>query len=54
MHQEGTSGTRNRDFEEQQQLESERTTCRIYRKTIGLEIMKRAVEISSGLQKMRN
>jgi hypothetical protein len=54
MCQEDTNGTRNRDFEEQLRLRSERTTSCIYRKTIGLEVMKRAVVISSGLQKIRN
>jgi hypothetical protein len=54
MRQEGTNGTGNRDFEEQPRLGSERTTSGIYRKTIGLEIVKRAVGISSGLRKIRN
>jgi hypothetical protein len=40
MLQEGTSGTRNRDFKEQLYLGSDRTTTRIYRKTIRLEIVK--------------
>jgi hypothetical protein len=52
MRQEGTGGTRNRDFKEQLRLGSERTTSGIYRKTIGLEILTRAVGISSGLRKM--
>jgi hypothetical protein len=38
--QEGTNGTRNRDFKEQLWLGSERTTGGSYRKTIGLEIVK--------------
>jgi hypothetical protein len=54
MLQVGTNGTRNRDFKEQLRLRSERTTNGIYRKTIGLEIVKRAVGISSGLRKIRN
>jgi hypothetical protein len=54
VHQEGISGTRNRDFEERLRLGSERTTSGIYRKTIGLEIVKRAVRISSELRKMRD
>jgi hypothetical protein len=40
MSQEGTNGTRNRDFEEQLRLGSEGTTSGIYRKTIGLEFVK--------------
>jgi hypothetical protein len=52
MHLEGTNGTRNRDFKEQLCLGNERTTSRIYRKTIGLEIEKRAVRISSGMRKV--
>jgi hypothetical protein len=54
MRQEGTNGTRNRDFEEQLRLGSERTTNESYRKTIGLQIIKRAVWISSVLRKIRN
>jgi hypothetical protein len=54
MRQEGTNVTRNRDFEEQLRLGSERTTSRRYRKTIGLEIVKRAVGLFSGLRKIRN
>jgi hypothetical protein len=52
MHLEGTNGTRNRDFKEQLCLGNERTTSGIYRKTIGLEIVKRAVRISSGMRKV--
>jgi hypothetical protein len=51
MRQEGNSGTRKQEFVEQLCLGSKRTTSRIDRKTIGLEIMKRAVGIFSGLQK---
>jgi hypothetical protein len=40
MHQEGTNGTRNRDFEEQLCLGSERPTSGNYKKTIRLEIVK--------------
>jgi hypothetical protein len=47
-------GSRNRDFKKQLHLESERTTSGINRKTIGLEIMKPSVGISSGLWQMRN
>jgi hypothetical protein len=54
MRQEGTNGTRNRDFEKQLRLGSERTTSGIHKKTIGLEIVKRAVGISSRLRKIRN
>jgi hypothetical protein len=49
---EGTNGTRNRDFKEQLRLGNERTTSRIYRKTIGLEMVKRAVRISSRMWKV--
>jgi hypothetical protein len=37
MCQEGTNGNRNRDFEEQLRLGSERTTSGIYRKIIRLD-----------------
>jgi hypothetical protein len=53
MCQEGTNGTRSRDFEEQLRLGSERTTSGSYRTTTGLEIVKQAVGISSGLWKIR-
>jgi hypothetical protein len=49
---EGTNGTRNRDFKEQLRLGNERTTSVIYRKTIMLEIVKRAVRISSRMRKV--
>jgi hypothetical protein len=52
MRLEGTNKTRNRDFKEQLRLRNERTTSGIYRKTIGLEILKRAVSISSGMRKV--
>jgi hypothetical protein len=51
MHLEGTNGTRNGDFEEGLHLGNEKTS-EIYRKTIGLEIVKRAVRISSGMRKV--
>jgi hypothetical protein len=35
-------------------LKNERTTSEIYRKTIELEVVKRATEMSTGLLKMRN
>jgi hypothetical protein len=54
MRQEGSNITRNRHTKEQPHLGSERKIKGICRKTIGLEIMKRAVWISSGLQKMGN
>jgi hypothetical protein len=54
MRLEGTNGTGNRDFKEQLRLGNERTTSRIYGKTIGLEIVKRAVRISSGMRKVTN
>jgi hypothetical protein len=47
MRQDGTNGIRNRDFEEQLRLGSERTSG-IYRKTIGLEVVKRETAMSSG------
>jgi hypothetical protein len=52
MRLEGTNGTRNRNFKEQLRLGIERTTSGIYRKTIGLEIVKRSVKISSGMRKV--
>jgi hypothetical protein len=54
MRQEGANGTRNRDFEEQLRLGSERTSNGRYRRAIRLETVKRAVGISSGLRKIRN
>jgi hypothetical protein len=53
MLQEGTNGTRDRDFVEKLRIGSERTGG-IYRKLIGLEIVKRTVGISNGLRKIRN
>jgi hypothetical protein len=50
MPQEGNNGTRNRDFEEQLRLGSERTTSEAF----GLEFVKQATRMSSGLRKMRN
>jgi hypothetical protein len=47
-------GSRNRDFKKQLHLESERITSGINRNTIGLEIMKPPVGISSGFRKIRN
>jgi hypothetical protein len=47
-------GSRNRDFKKQLHLESERTTSEINNNTIGLEIMKPPVRISSGLRQIRN
>jgi hypothetical protein len=47
-------GRRNRDFKKQLHLESERTTSGINRNTIGLEIAKPPVGISSGLRHYRN
>jgi hypothetical protein len=52
MRLEGTNGTSNQDFKEQLRLGNERTTSRIYRKTIRLEIVKRALRISSGMRKV--
>jgi hypothetical protein len=43
MRQESTNATRNRDFEKQLRLGSERTNSGSDRKTIALEIVKRAV-----------
>jgi hypothetical protein len=53
MRQKDTNRTRNRDLKEQLRLGNERTTSGIY-KTIGLEIMNRALGISSELQRIRN
>jgi hypothetical protein len=39
---------------EQPHLKSERTTSKIYRKTVGLEVVKRETEMSARLLKMRN
>jgi hypothetical protein len=52
MSLEGTNGTRNRDFKEQLHLGHERTTSGIYRMITGMEIVKRAVRISSGMWKV--
>jgi hypothetical protein len=54
MCQEGTNGTRNQDFKEQLWLGSKRTTSEFDRKAFGLEFVKQATGMSSGLQKMRN
>jgi hypothetical protein len=54
IQQEDISRTRTRDFKEQLCLGNGRTTSGIYRKTIGLEIMNRAVGISSELRRIRN
>jgi hypothetical protein len=54
MRQEGTNGTRNRDIEEQLRLGSETTTSEFDRKTFGLEFVKQATRMPSGLQRMRN
>jgi hypothetical protein len=54
MCQEGTNGTSNRDFEEWLHLGSERPISGIYRKTIGLEIMKQALGIFDGLWEIKN
>jgi hypothetical protein len=53
-HPECDRGIRNRDFKEQLRLGSKRTSARIYRKAFVLEIVKRAVRISSGLRKVRD
>jgi hypothetical protein len=53
MHQEGTNGTRNRDFKEQLCLGNERTTRGIYRKSTGLEIAKRIARCTVGLQRIK-
>jgi hypothetical protein len=45
------SGIRNRDLKEWLCLGSERTSDRIFGKTIGLEIMKRTVDLLSGFGK---
>jgi hypothetical protein len=50
MCQEGTNGTGNRDVKEQLHLGNERTTRRIYRKSTGLEIVKRIARCNVGLK----
>jgi hypothetical protein len=52
--QEGINGTKNRDFNEQLRVGSERTSNGIYRKTSGLEIAKRIAGSSVRLRRMRN
>jgi hypothetical protein len=54
MLQEGTNGTRNRYIKEQLRLGKERKPSVIYRMTIGLDVVKRAVGISSDLRRIRN
>jgi hypothetical protein len=53
MRQEGTNATRNRGSNEQLHFGNERTTSGVYRTTIGLEIVKQAKEVSSGLRRIR-
>jgi hypothetical protein len=53
MRQEGTNGTWKRDFKEQLPLGNERTINGIYWKTVGLEIVKRALRTSSWLQRIK-
>jgi hypothetical protein len=48
------NGIRNRGLKQQLYLGNMRAFNKIYRKTLGLEIMKRAIEISSRLQKVRD
>jgi hypothetical protein len=52
--QKGTNGTGNRHFKEQLRLGNERSTSGIYKKTIGLEIVKRAEGISSRLRRIKD
>jgi hypothetical protein len=54
MRQEGTNGTGNQDFEEQLRLGSERTAREFDRMAFGLEFVKQATGMSSGLRNMRN
>jgi hypothetical protein len=49
---EGSSGIRDRDLKEQLCLGSERTSGRIFRKALMLEIMKRRMEPSVRIRKM--
>jgi hypothetical protein len=52
MCQEGSSGIRDRDLQEQLCLRSKREFNKTIRKTSGLEIAKQAIKFSFGLQKM--
>jgi hypothetical protein len=52
--QEGISGNRNRDFQDQLHRGSERTSSGIYRKAFRLEIVKRIAGSSVRLQRMRD
>jgi hypothetical protein len=54
MRQKDTNRTGNRAFKEQLRLGNEKTTSGVYKKTIGLEIVKRAVGLSSSLRRIRN
>jgi hypothetical protein len=54
MRLEGTNGTRNRDVNEQLRLGNERKTRGIYRKSIGLEIMKQNARCTVGLQRIKD
>jgi hypothetical protein len=54
MHQEGTNGTRNREFKEQLRLGNERTTRGIYRKSAVLEIAKLIGRRTVGIQKIKD
>jgi hypothetical protein len=44
MHQEGSNGIRDRDLKEQLHLGNKRTSNRIFRKALMMEIMKQGVE----------
>jgi hypothetical protein len=48
---EGISGTRNRDFREQLHFGGKRTSDRIYRKAVILDIVKRIAGSPSGFKK---
>jgi hypothetical protein len=50
--QECNSGRRDRDLKEQPHLRKERTSVRIFRKAVVLEIMKQKVEPSVRMRKM--
>jgi hypothetical protein len=54
MRQEGTNGTRNRDFKEQLRLGNEMKTRRNYRKSIGLEIAKPLARCTIRLRRIKD
>jgi hypothetical protein len=52
MHLKGGSGIRNRDLMEHIHVGSKRAFSKIIKKTFRLDVVKRAVEFSIGLEKM--